>query len=213
MASKGQGGFAGQVSRGRYVARRLKTAGLAAQAQQLLALAAAVRTAGRAWEDGHDPVDDAMADRDAADLALDTAAQEARFALASRGMHAVREAPYTDIFPDGIHAYIVAPLDEQVARYRDLVRRVNLHLAADDAVRVALVPKIEAGLAAWTGASDRLEAARAERAILRDALDKAIDALDRQLKKTRAALTVEFDARTAASFFPRAAKAKAAEDA
>ncbi len=215
MASKNQGAYGGRVSRGRYVARRLKTAGQQQRAADLLALALAARAAGRAWEDAHDPVDDALADRDAADLALDTAAQEARFGLASRGMHATREAPYTDIFPDGIDPYVSAPLDQQAPRYRDLLRRVALHLAADDAVRVALAPRVEAGLAAWTAACDRLEAARAETALARGALEKAVDALDRQLQKTRAALTVDFDARTAASFFPKT-KAKAtgaAEDA
>jgi hypothetical protein len=214
MAQGNRDAFARGVSRGRYVARRLATAGLRAQAQSLLALAVALRTAGRAWEDANDPVDEAMADRDAADLALDTATQEARFALASRGMHAAKEAPYTDIFPDGIEAYTLATLDEQVPRYRDLVRRVTLHLAPDDAVRVALLPKIEAGLAAWTAACDRLDAARGELRLKRDALDKAADALDRQLQKTRAALTLELDARTASSFFPRTpAKEKTLADA
>ncbi len=52
---------------GRYVARRLKRARLTSLANDATKATAAVLAAGRAAEDADGPVQDAMADRDAAD--------------------------------------------------------------------------------------------------------------------------------------------------
>src|SRR5690348_4630524 len=91
-----------------------------------------LRTVGRALEDADDAVQDAIADRDAADDDLDTMAQEARANLAGRGATAVKEEPYTLVYHAGIGYYTAATLDEQHPRYMELKQRVTEHLPASD---------------------------------------------------------------------------------
>jgi hypothetical protein len=59
------------------------------------------------------PVHDALADRDAADDALDTIAQNGRLGLASRSLDADKKAPYALIFHKGIAYYTAARLEDQ----------------------------------------------------------------------------------------------------
>ncbi len=49
-----------------------------------------------------DPIQDALADRDGFDDDLDEAAQASRLHLAARRLDAVKGAPYTLIYPDGV---------------------------------------------------------------------------------------------------------------
>src|SRR5262245_57238064 len=116
------------VKFGRYVTRRLKRAKLDVLTQSAHSATADLKQAGRAWEDAADDIEDTIADRDASDADLDTAAQEFRHALASPSVNAVRERPYTDIFPNGIEYYTAAPLDEEVRRYGELRERIIAHL-------------------------------------------------------------------------------------
>ena len=90
------------VRYGPYVARRLKRARLTSLANDATKSTAAVLAAGRAAEDADGPVQDAMADRDAADDDLDARAQDARAKLAGRSADAITKTPYTQIFPDGV---------------------------------------------------------------------------------------------------------------
>ncbi len=87
------------VRYGRYVTRRLRQAGHADLAESTERATAIVRDTGRAWEDADDPIQAAFADRDAADDELDDATEEFRVILAGRGKEAVKQAPYTLIFP------------------------------------------------------------------------------------------------------------------
>ena len=98
----------------RYVARRLRASGRLLLAAELQGQGMALRAKGRAWEDAEDALQDALADRDAADETLDGEAQTARSALAGRGITASKEEPYTLIFGEGIAYYTAATLDQEV---------------------------------------------------------------------------------------------------
>jgi len=165
---------------------------------------AALKTAARSSEDALDGVEDALADRDALDDALDTATQEARNALAGRSLRAVDEAPYTLLFPQGIAYYTAAPLNAQTQRYGELRERAAQHLPADDAVRSALLPALDQGLAGWREAVTALDTARASASLAASALDQATDAWTRQMERTYGALVAELGKVAARRFFPRA---------
>jgi hypothetical protein len=129
-----------------YTARRLQRAGHESLAKDVLRSRNAVRAAGRAWDDTDDAVQDGYADRDAADDTLDLLAQNARTALAGRSVDAPTTEPYTLVFPDGIDYYTIAPLDEEVSRYEELVARLKKHLPASDNVRKSTVGPVEKGI-------------------------------------------------------------------
>lgn len=192
-----------RVRYGRYVARRLRRAKLGQLADDATAVTNGLREAGRAWDDTEDAVQDALADRDAADDDLDVAAQEARNALAGRGLKAVQEAPYTDIFPKGISYYTAAPLDEEVKRYSELAKRLTEHLPANDEVREKTTKAVETGLKDFEIGSKALEAARTADSLASTKLAKATDAWTKQMEKTYGALVAEVGKTAAERFFPR----------
>jgi hypothetical protein len=158
---------------------------------------------GREVEDADGPVQDAMADRDAADDDLDNAAQEARAKLAGRSADAVNTAPYTLIFPQGIGYYTAAPLDEETERYDELRKRLVELLATDDPVRKEAVPALDVGLTAFTAAMDALSKARTEEALASTRLDAAEDAWARIMTKVYGLLLSELGRSGAARFFPK----------
>lgn len=188
---------------GRYVARRLRRAKYNQLAEDALTVTSAVREMGRAWDDADDAIQDALADRDAADDHLDSAGQEARNGLAGRGVEAAREAPYTDIFPNGISYYLAAPLDQEVKRYTELKQRLVEHLPASDEVRKKTVKAIDVGLADFEKASKELDAARTAESLASTRLAKAVDAWTKQMEKTYGALVAEVGRAAAERFFPR----------
>ena len=188
---------------GRYVARRLRRAKLNQLAEDALSVNNAVREMGRAWDDAGDAIQDALADRDAADDDLDTAAQDARNTLAGRSVDAVRLSPYTDVFPNGIGYYITAPLDQEVKRYSELKQRLTENLPASDEVRKKAVKALDAGIAAFEKGSEDLDAARTAEALAATRLAKATDAWVKQMEKTYGALVAELGRSAAGRFFPR----------
>jgi hypothetical protein len=196
--------YAQRVEMGEYVAQRLHRAKLGELEAPVAQAAKAVEDAGRAWEDSQKAVRRAKADRDAADDDLDLTAQNGRLALASRGVSAMREPPYTLIFKEGIEYFTLAPLDQEVTRYRQLVDRLNAHLPADDPTRTAAVPAIQTGIEAFQAATGQLDAARSAVSLTRMALETAEDAFDRVLEKTYAALVDRFGRKAAERYFPRA---------
>lgn len=193
-----------RVRFGRYVARRLKRAGLGALAEDAARVTAAVKSSARALEDALELVEDALADRDVVDDTLDTASQDGRNRLAGRGVDAMQAAPYTLIFPEGIGYYIAAPLDAQTQRYQELRARVTEHLPPDDAVRVALLAALDQGLAGWQDAVAALVTARANASLAAGVLDQATDAWTRQMERIYGALVAEVGKAPARRFFPRA---------
>lgn len=197
---------------GRYVARRLRRGGQDSLAKDILAVIALVRAKGREWDDSDDPVQDALADRDAADDDLDSIAQNARHNLASRSLRAVREEPYTLIFHEGVGYYIAAPLDQEETRYEELAERLTKHLPASDAIRKTAPAAIKKGLTAFKTAASALQKAERERGSSRTDLDHSIRNALRQLEKVYGALVAEHGKAYAEGFFPktsRVAKEKA----
>jgi hypothetical protein len=194
--------FWNHVSMGRYVARRLKVSGRITLSADVLRETTAVKTAGRAWEDRREVIQDAIADRDSADDALDRATQEARLQLAARSLDAVKSAPYINIFPDGIGFYTVAPLEAEVSRYNELKTRVEKELNADDAVRRALVGAIDTHLPLFTAASNAISDARAAMSVARTDLERALDAWERLMEKVYGTLVGEVGRRAAEGYFP-----------
>ena len=168
-----------------------------------------LRELGRAWEDSDDANQDALADRDGADDDLDAIAKDARANLAGRSADAVKKAPYTQIFPEGIAYYTAAPLDEEERRYGELSDRLIEHLPKTDPVVKSAPKKIAKGIDDFKKASKALANARTAEALAATRLDVAEEAWVRQIEKTYAALIDEGGRAYAEAFFPaRSAKAK-----
>ncbi|MEP7126971.1 MAG: hypothetical protein ABJE95_38925 [Byssovorax sp.] len=195
--------YSARVRFGRYVARRLKRARLTSLATDATKSTAAVLAAGRIAEDADGPVQDAMADRDAADDDLDTTAQDARAKLAGRSADAITKVPYTQIFPDGIGFYTAAPLDEEHARYSLLSQRLAAHLPANDKVRTGTIAVIDTGLTDFAKATAELISSRNASSIADGHLSTAEDAWEKQMEKTYGALVVELGRAAADKFFPK----------
>jgi hypothetical protein len=195
----------------RYVARRLRASGRLLLAAELQGEGLALRAKGRAWEDTEDAVQDALADRDAADETLDGEAQTARSALAGRGITASKEEPYTLIFGEGIAYYTTATLDQEVPRYRELERRATAHLPEGDAVRMQLQTSIPAGLVAFSAGVEALDAAETTQSLARTELERADRNLRRQLEKVYGVLVAELGKAKADRFFPKSARNKGGE--
>jgi hypothetical protein len=195
--------FMAFVRYGIYVARRLRRAGLTSLAQDAEKVTVEVKTAGRLWEDADEPIQAALADRDAADDGLDLAAQTLRAAVASRSLGADKRAPYTQIFHQGIGFYIAAPLDQEEARYGELRLRVQEHLPEGDPARQEALVAIDKGLTTFRQAVDELHAAEAKEALAGTRTRSAIAAFSRQMEKTFGALVVEVGKTEADRFFPK----------
>lgn len=192
-----------RVRFGRYVARRLRRANKSSLADGVVAVNHDVKATSRATEDALEALEDARADRDAADEALDLPTQTARAALAGRSVDAAQQRPYTDIFPNGIDEYIAAPLAAQVSRYRTLRARVVEALPESDTVRVTLLAALDAGLVTWQAAVEAVDAAQQAVVLARAAEARAADAWSRQLERTYGVLVSELGRTAARRFFPR----------
>ncbi len=195
--------FSARIRYGRYLARRLRQARFITLAVDVEHATAEVKQAGRALEDAEEPIQDFMADRDGFDADLDFAAQSERNELAGRSLDAVRTEPYKSLFDKGIGYYVAAPLDQENARYRELIARNEQHLPADDKLRIATVKALTQGLEGFNEAVKQLEAARVQYSVLATRLANAVEAWDRQVEKTYGALVVELGRARADGFFPR----------
>ena len=200
--------FNHKVHYGRYVSRRLRRALRAVLAADVEAATLLVLQRGREWEDTKGPVQDARADRDAADDELDTIAQDARARLAGRSADAVKKAPYTLIFPEGVGYYTAAPIDEEKKRYDELQKRLTEHLPANDEVQKDAVPKIIAGLAAFEAAEKALATSLTAESLASTRLDAAEDAFRRLMTKVYGLLVSELGKPAAEKFFPRPSGAR-----
>jgi hypothetical protein len=195
--------YAERVRYGRYVGRRLRRAKRTVLATDVEAATVLVLQRGREWEDAAGPVQDARADRDAADDDLDDAAKLARVKLAGRGVDASRNAPYTQIFPEGIDYYTAAPLDQEVPRYGQLVSRLNEFLDASDDVRKDAVPVLTAGIAAFRSAAEAVEQALTAESLASTRLRNAKEAWDVLMTKVYGALLADAGKPAAERHFPK----------
>lgn len=197
---------------GRYVSRRLRRAGKAALAKDVLSACTTVREKGRAWEDLEDGVQDALADRDGSDDDLDTIAQSARNTLAGRSLSAVKEEPYTLLFHSGIAYYTAAPLDAEESRYEELSERIAKHLPANDSVRKTAPPAIKKGIASFKSATADLDKAERARGIARTDLERATRNALRQFEKVYGAIMSDEGKAAAETYFPKSSRAKVKQD-
>jgi len=196
------------VRYGRYVARRLRRAGLTHLAESAEQVTLAAREAGRAWEDADDAIQAALADRDAADDDLDATAQQLRTTLLGRNVGAEREEPYTLIFPKGIGYYTAAPVDQNARRYGELKQRAEGHLPASDAARKAVLKAVDNGVAALAEAEGALAAAETTDGLAATRARSALRAFERQMEKIYGALVSESGKSAAERFFPKTRVAK-----
>ncbi|UQA57951.1 hypothetical protein [Polyangium aurulentum] len=200
--------YSQRVRYGRYVARRLRRTKRAALAADVEAATNELLKLGRAVEDADQPVQEAMADRDGADDDLDLATQNARAALAGRSADAIKRAPYTLVFPEGIAYYTAAPLDQETIRYGELRRRLEEHLPADDSLRKDTVATLNMGLDTFSAAMEALGQARTEAALAETRLAAAEDAWGRLMTKIYGSLLGELGRAPADRFFPKVKSVK-----
>lgn len=204
--------YAERVRYGRYVGRRLRRAKRMVMAADVDTATALILQRGREWEDANGPIQDARADRDGADDDLDDSAKESRVRLAGRSVDAARTTPYTQIYPDGIDYYTAAPLDQEVARYRQLKSRLNEFLDPNDDVRQTTVPRLDAGISAFQSATQALEQALTAESLAATRLENAEDAWNVLMTKIYGALVADVGKAAAEKYFPKIRNGKKNKD-
>jgi hypothetical protein len=195
--------FADRVRYGRYLGRRLRRAKRTTLATDVEAANAEVLKRGRELEDALGPVQDARADRDAADDDLDDIAQDSRAKLAGRSVDAMKKPPYTNIFPHGIDYYIAAPLDQETARYNEFAQRCTEHLDIEDDIRQNAVPAIGAGITAFKTAYEAVDQALTAEALAFTRLNAAEESWANLVTKVYGALIADVGKKAADRFFPK----------
>ena len=195
---------------GRYLSRRLRTARLASLASECDAITNRLRDDGRASEDAEGPVQEATADRDAADDGLSDVAQESRHALAARSLDAVRKAPYTQVFPDGVAYYLDASFEAKVARFGELRARFEAHLPEGDELRAQVTPRIQAAVKAYKTADAALATARTHESIISTRVDATTTEWRLGMERIYGALIQQSGKVAAERYFPHARSAKGA---
>jgi hypothetical protein len=204
-------GTAALLSYGRYVEARLLMMARAVLAEEVKRITDSLKIAGRQREDAMEQWRTAAAKRDALNDRFDDVVKIARKQLASRGVRAEKEAPYTTVFPQGIDVYVKATLPEQMTAMRTFLERLA-RLPEGDAVRAAAEPIVQACVAEWQAAADAV--AETERRVVeaRVAYAQARDAWERLLDRTYGQLRAELGREEAERFFPRTRRAGTDDD-
>lgn len=184
-----------------FTARRLRVVGRVQQATDAIAMWKALRDASMALDDAEDPLMEAFADRDTADLMLDPVVEETSRGLGSRSAKGKTTAPWTDIFPDTAGYYTASPTGEQESRYRLFGDRLVKFLPADDPVRVKAVPLIAAGLEKWIAAEKAVGKATVDVDAARSRRDHAEEAWRTFMDKLYASLRADLGKDEAETFF------------
>jgi hypothetical protein len=185
------------------VVTRLKHAKLIELAETCEEATGRVKETGRAVEDAAEPVQDAIAQRDFWDGTADETTQELRLKLAARSVDAAKNAPYTQIFPQGIDYYIAAPLAQVSTRYMELVTRIETHLADDDELRGPAMDALAAAIEGFDLARAKVAEARTALSLARTERDVAQDEWETVMEKTFGLLVAEVGRKQANRFFPR----------
>lgn len=199
-------GYGRRVRYGRYVTVRLRQAKREEAAEAAEAATREVRDTARAVEDATEPVEEALALRDACDADMDDAAQELRLKLASRSLDATQKAPYTAIFPKGIDYYVAAPVNESGKRMQELAVRIDENLPADDELR-EVADVLRGGADAYQIALNRVHEARTALAMARTVRDAATEDWEALMERTFGMLVTDLGRKRANRFFPRYGRA------
>ena len=187
---------------GAYATARLRRARHEDWAVELWARTAAVRAAGRGVEDARIEVVMARADRDATDDDMDDLAKNGRRDLGGRSNNAMKEAPYTQVFHQGIEHVTLAPLDAQEQRYTDLAERYTKYLPPDDAL-IADAQKIVDALVAWRAVKAAVAAKQNLKGQADSDYEAAVEAWATTLERVYGRLIDAHKKRGAERFFPR----------
>jgi hypothetical protein len=180
--------------------------------QDLRAMHEALKAAGRAWEEVEESVQDALADRDAADEALDVFAREVRLRLASRSLSATREAPYARIFAEGLDHWTAAPLDRVGERFVELGRRLELNLPEGDEVRARAGAELGGLVAAYKEAHEATRAAQADARRARLHYEERRSAWRGSMERLYGSLVAELGKAGARTFFPPSGSVRGEKD-
>jgi hypothetical protein len=195
--------YTARVRFGRYTARRLERARCNDLAEECARATRALREAGRSVEDTEDAVQDAMASRDATGDALTALVRVLRHTLAGRSLTAMKEAPYTRIFPEGTEYYTEASQGELVTRHRQLVHRLEQHLPEEDPVRVQYVPCVTGSIEEYAHTLTALEDARIAQQEASARLQEATVLWNQTLVRAYGTLIARLGKAEAERFFPR----------
>ncbi len=185
-----------------YTLRRLRRAKFQEQADLLEASLGTVKEAGRDLEDLEDAIIAPITDRDIADDTMDLCFRESRQELASRGLKAAQEAPYTDIFHSGVGYYAGARIEDQVQRTAEFIHLVEADLPEADIIRVEKVPTLKQGSEDFKAALEAIEQAELKASSARTRLKRVERDLIRLMEKIYGFL-IEKVGRTAAERFFR----------
>ena len=191
-----------RVRHGLYVERSLRTAGFQEWATLVLTATLLVRERARAWEDADAEAYGASSDRDRADQHLDETASNTRAHLAGRSKNANKEAPYTQIFPDGVTWYTNASQNEQVSRYGLLSQRLTTFLPENDPER-ANAEVVDEGIKQYKAGLDVMDKANQKAALESQRLIEAEEGFDATCEKVFGLLAAHLESRSAArAYFP-----------
>jgi hypothetical protein len=205
--------YEARVEFGAYVGARLEAAGLAELSTTVVEATKNVKSLGRALDDLEEPLQRAIALRDACDDLLDETAQTLRKKLAASSLDAEKKLPYTGIFPNGIGHYIAAPLDKQVARFQELQQRIGEHLDAADGIGKEALSIIVPRLQEWQGHETKVAEQRTAVAIARTRLEVAEEDWARIVNRVYGTLFADLGKKRAEQFFPRATRQRRGEAA
>lgn len=203
--------WSGYARYGRYVLRQLRTAKKASAEQDLRAMHEALKEAGRAWEEAEEAVQEALADRNAADFDLDVFAREARLRLAGRSLRAAKEAPFRVIFAEGLDHWTASPLDRVVERFVELGRRLELNLPEGDEVRARAGAELEGLVGAYREAHEATRGAQAEARRARLSFEERRSAWRGFMERLYGSLVAELGKAEARRFFPPSVSARGDE--
>ena len=167
-------GTAKRVAYGMAVRGRLLRTKQAALVAPFEAAFEAVRAGARRVEDLEAEVQYANVARKGVTLSLSREARQLRLRLAARSLDAIKKAPYTAVFPEGLRPLTEAPLREVVVRYAALAQRTEVALAPDDPLREETVARLRAGIRAFREATSQVERARAAMRLARGVRDSAV---------------------------------------
>ena len=195
--------FHRRVRYGRYVSARLQRSRREDLSRSALGATADVLATGRAWEDTEFEFQDALAVRDSIDEHLDIAARAARLKLAARGVNAVKESPYSAIFPEGVGFYTASPVSEQISRYEEFVSRLEAHLDGDDPVRVETVEIIKNNLESYEQALKGVREKVRTISLAVTELDLATREWERIMERVYGLLVADIGRQSAEPYFPR----------
>jgi hypothetical protein len=149
------------------------------------------------------PYHEAVVDREIARANLADGARMVRQALNNRGPRAEREAPSTEIFPDGLEGYTELAHASIAFEFRRLIDRIETHLAPEDPIRLEQVPVLRARIDEWIAADAAVDETLGDLEDAREAQSRAVAAWDRAIEVAYGVLVSRVGKAAAERCFPK----------